>query len=75
MKIRNPFKDYLCRWKDDATKTEKTVWTLFLVYFGLLWFIMVFNGIEWYTMVYNGIQWYTMVYNGIKWYTMVYKGI
>ena len=34
MKIRNPFKDYLCRFKDDATKTEKTVWTLFLVYFG-----------------------------------------
>ena len=34
MKIRNPFKDYLGRWKDDATKTEKTVWTLVLVYFG-----------------------------------------
>ena len=34
MKIRNPFKDYLFRFKDDATKTEKTVWTLFLVYFG-----------------------------------------
>ena len=34
MKIRNPFKDYLGRWKDDATKTEKTVWTLVLIYFG-----------------------------------------
>ena len=34
MKIRNPFKDYKGRWKDDATKTEKFVWTLFLVYFG-----------------------------------------
>ena len=34
MKIRNPFKDYKGRWKDDATTTEKTVWTLFLVYFG-----------------------------------------
>ena len=34
MKIRNPFKDYLCRWKDDATMTEKNVWTLVLVAFG-----------------------------------------
>ncbi len=34
MKIRNPFKDYLCRFKDDAAKTEKTVWTLVLIYFG-----------------------------------------
>jgi len=34
MKIRNPFKDYLCRFKDDATMTEKNVWTLVLVYFG-----------------------------------------
>ena len=34
MKIRNPFKDYKGRWKDDATKTEKTVWTLVLIYFG-----------------------------------------
>tara|TARA_E500000331_G_scaffold313228_1_gene321753 strand:+ start:146 stop:295 length:150 start_codon:yes stop_codon:yes gene_type:complete len=34
MKIRNPFKDYLCRFKDDATKTEKNVWTLVLIYFG-----------------------------------------
>ena len=34
MKIRNPFKDYLFRFKDDATKTEKIVWTLILVYFG-----------------------------------------
>ena len=34
MKIRNPFKDYKGRWKDDATTTEKTVWTLFFVYFG-----------------------------------------
>ena len=25
MKIRNPFKDYLGRWKDDTTKTEKSV--------------------------------------------------
>lgn len=34
MKIRNPFKDYLCRFKDDATKTEKSVWILVLIYFG-----------------------------------------
>ena len=34
MKIRNPFKDYLCRWKDDATMTEKNVWTLVGISFG-----------------------------------------
>ena len=34
MKIRNPFKDSIGRWKDDATKTEKNVWTLFLISFG-----------------------------------------
>ena len=34
MKIRNPFKDYLCRWKDDATMTEKNVWTLVFISFG-----------------------------------------
>ena len=26
MKIRNPFKDYLFRWKDDATDSEKFIW-------------------------------------------------
>ena len=35
MKIRNPFKDYLCRFKDDATMTEKNVWTLVLISFGI----------------------------------------
>ena len=34
MKIRNPFKDYLGRWKDDTTKTEKFVWTLVSISFG-----------------------------------------
>jgi hypothetical protein len=34
MKIRNPFKDYLGRWKDDATKTEKSVWTWICISFG-----------------------------------------
>ena len=34
MKIRNPFKDYLGRWKDDATMTEKNVWTLVAISFG-----------------------------------------
>ena len=51
MKIRNPFKDYLCRFKDDATKTEKTVWTLVLIYVGVwVWTIDNFiNGIQdWY---------------------------
>ena len=36
MKIRNPFKDYLCRWKDDATMTEKNVWTLVFISFGFV---------------------------------------
>tara|TARA_A100001015_G_C14686979_1_gene592954 strand:+ start:222 stop:404 length:183 start_codon:yes stop_codon:yes gene_type:complete len=34
MKFRNPFKDYLGRWKEDATMTEKIVWTLFSISFG-----------------------------------------
>ena len=34
MKIKNPFKDYYGRWKDDATMSEKTVWTLISVSFG-----------------------------------------
>tara|TARA_B100000965_G_C19240514_1_gene604167 strand:- start:396 stop:602 length:207 start_codon:yes stop_codon:yes gene_type:complete len=28
MKIRNPFKDYLGRWKDDVTTKEKFIWSL-----------------------------------------------
>ena len=34
MKIRNPFKDSIGRWKDDATMTEKNVWTLVFISFG-----------------------------------------
>jgi|TARA_B100001248_G_C27280006_1_gene407179 hypothetical protein len=34
MKTRNPFKDYLGRWKDDTTKTEKLFWTLVFISFG-----------------------------------------
>jgi hypothetical protein len=34
MKFRNPFKDYIGRWKDDATTIEKSVWTLVLISFG-----------------------------------------
>ena len=34
MKIINPFKDYLGRWKDEATITEKFVWTLVFISFG-----------------------------------------
>ena len=34
MKIRNPFKDSIGRWKDDTTMTERNVWTLFLILFG-----------------------------------------
>ena len=35
MKIRNPFKDSMGRWKDDATMTEKNVWTLVFISFGI----------------------------------------
>ena len=35
MKIRNPFKDYLGRWKDDATNTEKFCWSAFLAFLGM----------------------------------------
>ena len=34
MKFRNPFKDYMARWKDDTTTIEKNVWTLVLISFG-----------------------------------------
>ena len=34
MKTRNPFKDYLGRWKDHTTKTEKFIWTLVFISFG-----------------------------------------
>ena len=36
MKIRNPFKDSNGRWKDDATMTEKNVWTLVFISFGFV---------------------------------------
>ena len=36
MKIRNPFKDYLGRWKDDATNTEKFCWSAFLAFLGMI---------------------------------------
>tara|TARA_Y100000748_G_C15362536_1_gene436368 strand:+ start:360 stop:500 length:141 start_codon:yes stop_codon:yes gene_type:complete len=35
MKIRNPFKDCLGRWKDDATMTEKIVWRWVSVMVGM----------------------------------------
>ena len=36
MKIRNPFKDYLLRWKDDATDSEKFIWGVFHAGFGMM---------------------------------------
>ena len=36
MKIRNPFKDYLLRWKDDATDSEKFLWGGFLAGLGIM---------------------------------------
>ena len=38
MKIRNPFKDYLGRWKDDVTKKEKFWWITLLsvIYSGFI---------------------------------------
>jgi hypothetical protein len=33
MKIRNPFKDYLLRWKDDVTTKEKLVWSFLIVFY------------------------------------------
>ena len=35
MKIINPFKDYLGRWKDDANNTEKFCWSAFLAFLGM----------------------------------------
>ena len=35
MKIRSPFKDYLLRWKDDATNSEKFIWSVFLAGLGM----------------------------------------
>ena len=43
MKIRNPFKDYLGRWKDDATMTEKILWTLVLSPFVVALTKYIFN--------------------------------
>jgi hypothetical protein len=34
MKIRNPFKDYLLRWKDDATNSEKFICSVVCAAFG-----------------------------------------
>ena len=36
MKIRNPFKDYLGRWKDDVTNTEKLCWSALLTFLGMV---------------------------------------
>tara|TARA_E500000178_G_scaffold16880_1_gene16090 strand:- start:37 stop:165 length:129 start_codon:yes stop_codon:yes gene_type:complete len=35
MKIRNPFKGYLLRCKDDASTTEKIIWSMISVFFGM----------------------------------------
>ena len=36
MKLRFPFKDYALRWKDDATMTEKLVWSMLGAILGLI---------------------------------------
>jgi len=38
MKIRNPFKDYLLRWKDDVTTKEKLVWSFLIVFLSYIFF-------------------------------------
>ena len=38
MKIRNPFKDYLLRWKDDVTTKEKIVWSFLIVFLSYIFF-------------------------------------
>ena len=36
MKIRNPFKDYFLRWKDDATDSEKFIWGVSFAGLGMM---------------------------------------
>ena len=43
MKIRSPFKDYLLRWKDDATNSEKFIWSVFLAGLGMSIVKFIFN--------------------------------
>ena len=43
MKIRNPFKDYLGRWKDNASKTEKFCWSVFLAFLGMSMVSLLFE--------------------------------
>ena len=44
MKIRNPFNDYLGRWKDDVTTKEKLVWSIIIVVSSMTFFnIFIFN--------------------------------
>ena len=38
MKIRNPFKDYLGRWKDDVTTKEKLVWGFLISFLSYIFF-------------------------------------
>lgn len=35
MQIKNPFKDYFGRWKDDITITEKIIWSMLSVMLGI----------------------------------------
>jgi hypothetical protein len=36
LKIRNPFKDKLLRWKDDITPREKIVWYIVFAIIGVI---------------------------------------
>ena len=36
MKIRNPFKDKLLRWKDDASIKERLIWSTIFSFGGLI---------------------------------------
>tara|TARA_B110001450_G_C17483955_1_gene425402 strand:- start:593 stop:733 length:141 start_codon:yes stop_codon:yes gene_type:complete len=43
MKLRYPFKDKALRWKDDATMTEKLIWTIVLAVLALIKAYLVFK--------------------------------
>ena len=43
LKLRYPFKDKALRWKDDATMTEKLIWTIVIAVLLLLKAYLVFQ--------------------------------
>jgi hypothetical protein len=43
MKLRYPFKDKALRWKDDATMTEKLIWTIVIAVLALINAYLVFK--------------------------------